>query len=306
MIRQKPSGTAMLGRSQLVNAASKRVPMVPLAAVEPFAMQPLLRLGIWGAAATATLLIAVLASRSEVGSQRFGAMLASLSGSNAGQANSAAAHGFDAEAEARRLSAAIRGLAVENGQIESRVTAVERNMEDATGSIARQIEAVKTAITPPWPADEPPTPATPAVIAAVVAPIEPQPAGLASPLPPNPLTPAAPPPVAAPPIATPPAADNTATASPQAQYGIDVGSAQSIQALHARWAGVRSAHPKLFAGLQPVVTLKELARSDRIELRLVIGPLASADEAARLCASLADYRVPCRPTNFGGQHLLLQ
>jgi len=54
------------------------------------------------------------------------------------------------------------------------------------------------------------------------------------------------------------------------------------------------------------VTLKELPRSDRIELRLVIGPLASADEAARLCASLADYRVPCRPTNFGSQHLLLQ
>ncbi len=172
----------MLGRSQVLSATPKRVP-----ATKAFTMRPLWRLALWGATAAGALLIAVFASRSEVGSQRVGVMLASLSGGKP----TAAVHSFDAEAETRKLSTAMRGLAVESGQLAFRVTAVERNMEDVTGSITRQIEAVKTAVVPPWPTDEPPTPTTPAVIASVVTPVEPQPAGLASPLPPNPLIPAA-------------------------------------------------------------------------------------------------------------------
>jgi hypothetical protein len=90
------------------------------------------------------------------------------------------------------------------------------------------------------------------------------------------------------------------------EYGADIGSALSIQALRARWAGIRSAHPQLFDGLVPTVTLREIPRSNSPELRLVVGPLVSADAATRLCAALLSSKLFCEPTIFAGQHLALE
>ena len=89
------------------------------------------------------------------------------------------------------------------------------------------------------------------------------------------------------------------------EYGVDIGSAVSIQALRARWAGIRSAHPQLFDGLAPTVSLSETPQSNRPELRLVLGPIASADAAAKLCTTLERFRLTCQPTIFAGRHLAL-
>jgi hypothetical protein len=275
----------MLGRSQAAKAAPKKG-----AETKTFTMKSLWRMAVWGATAASALLIAVLTTRSEVGSQRVGIVLSSLRGappspSGPAATQKVAAQTVDTEAETRRLAEAVRGLAAQNDQLKSRVAAVEHTMDDVTGSVTRQIEAVKTEVAPPWPADKPAEPATSAIIASVVTPV----------VPPNPLTPPA----------RRPAADAASPGSPTT-YAVDIGSAVSIQALRARWAGTRSAHPQLFEGLQPVVTLKEIPRSNRTELRLVVGPLASADAASQLCASLAAYRLFCQPTTFDGQHLALQ
>jgi hypothetical protein len=40
-------------------------------------------------------------------------------------------------------------------------------------------------------------------------------------------------------------------------------------------------------------------------LRLVVGPLASADAAAKLCTTLERLRLTCQPTIFAGRHLAL-
>jgi hypothetical protein len=93
---------------------------------------------------------------------------------------------------------------------------------------------------------------------------------------------------------------------PPAAYGADLGSAASVQALRARWAGIRTAHPELFAGMQAVVMLDETARPKHAELRLVVGPLQSPGAAVELCATLATFRLSCQPTSFAGQHLALQ
>ena len=89
------------------------------------------------------------------------------------------------------------------------------------------------------------------------------------------------------------------------EYGVDIGSAVSIQALRARWAGIRSAHPQLFDGLAPTIALGETQQSNRPELRLVIGPIASANAAAKLCKTLEHFRLTCQPTIFAGRHLAL-
>jgi hypothetical protein len=279
----------MVGQQQALRAPLRR--FVPQR-VDP--MSGLWRLLLWGGIATSALLIAVLAGRGDTGSERAAAAVSSLGGgaSLVRPDGPAAPQKFDAAAEARRLAEAVHGLQAENEQLKTRLAAVEHSMDDITGSITKEIEAVKAAAAErTWPTDDPPVPATPAVIASVVQPEVPPPSGVATPLPPNPLTPPA------------RSADGGA---PPVQYAIDIGSALNIQALRARWMGIHSAHPDLFDGLQAVATLKELPRSNKDELRLVVGPLPDADAAARLCATLASYRVFCQPAIYDKQHLALQ
>ncbi len=298
----------MLGRAHNVKVTSPR--LAAKTRKPSFTMQSFWRLALWGSIAAAALLVAVITGRSEVGSQRAAIMLSSLNLTStpslraaatqvASRENQVASRSFDADPATRQLAQAVRGLTEDRDRLTARLAAVEHNLDDMTGSITRQIEAAKAAkvqaLPPPWPNEEPPVPATPATIAAVIAPAVPPPAGVASALPTRPLTPAA--------IQWPP--DAAASATPPA-YAADVGSAPSIKALHVLWAGIRLAHPQLFEGLEPAVTLRENPHSNRIELRLLVGPLPSAGAATQLCASLAAFRLFCQPTTFAGRHLALQ
>jgi hypothetical protein len=61
----------------------------------------------------------------------------------------------------------------------------------------------------------------------------------------------------------------------------------------------------LFDGLTPTAMLREIPHTNRVELRLVVGPLADAETAKKLCASLAPFRLFCQPTVFDRQHAAL-
>jgi hypothetical protein len=272
-------------------------------------MRRLWRAGIWGATTASALLIAVFATRSEIGLQKVADVLAAVSGGSTAAIQpvtvktQVVTRASDSEAETRRLSDAVRTLASDNGRLEARIAAVEHNMDDITGSVTRQIEAVKAETVNPWPADMTPTPATPAAIASMVTPVLPPPDGITRPLPQNSASPPsihvserAPESIPAPELA----------ASPPREYGVDIGNGLSVAALRARWAGIHSAHPQLFAGLLPIVTLREVPHTNRVELRLVVVPLANAKAAAQLCTSLASIHVTCQPTIFDGQHIALQ
>jgi hypothetical protein len=235
----------------------------------PVTMQGLSRLVIWGTFAVTAMLITLLASRGIVGSPRASVAIATINqGVNPVSAPDVVLPANDtrAAADIRRLGDVVADLAASDKQLKQRLDAVEQNMTDVTGSIAKQIDEAKGATTlAPWP-DGPVVPSTPAAIAEVVAPALPLPM----------------------------------------EYGVDIGSAISIQALRARWAGIRSAHRDLLQGLSPTVTLRETQRTNNPELRLIIGPLQSVDAATHLCASLSAYRLYCEPTIFGGQHLALE
>jgi hypothetical protein len=237
-----------------------------------FTMQGLWRLAAWGATAACALLIAVLATRGAVVARHGPAVVAAAGGSSTPltpprQVAAPASRPSDSPLETQQLSASVRELVVEDDALKSRLAAVERTMDDVTGSLNRNAIAKPAAPSgiPLWPDIQPPMPPSKAAIAAVLAP------GM--------------------PIPT--------------EYAVDIGSALSIPTLRARWADLRSAHPDLFDGLRPVVTLKQMSRPNRLELRLVVGPLASAEDAAKLCADLMPYRLFCRPTLFGGQYLAL-
>lgn len=260
-------------------------------------MRHLWRMALWAATAASALLVAVLATRSEVGAERMASVFPSA---HRHPRVAAPDHPFDAQAESRRLADAIHELGAENERLRTRLAAVEENLNDVTGSVTKQLAAVKATSAGPWPDDAKPQPITAADIASIIAPT----AGLDTPVPSPPKTsPAASPPepqasADLPPIVSP-------SAKPR-EYGVDIGTALSIQILHARWLGIRSAHSQLFEGLTPAVTLKETPKTKRVELHLVAGPLASSEAAARLCLQLARYRLYCHPTVFGPDRVALE
>lgn len=256
-----------------------------------FTMRHMWRATLWGGTAAAALLLAVLTSRSEIGSQRIATVFspAPASGTMHGTAP------FDEQAETRRLAAAVRNLAAENSQLKSQLAAIEQNMSDITGSVSRQIQAVKAETVPAWPSGTRPGPITAAQIASIVAPPAPMPAFDA----PLPSLPSASPPSQQTEEHAPPAVDTAA-------YGVDLGGALSIPVLRARWLGLRSAHQQLFGGLSPTVVLHQTALSKRVDLRLVAGPLPDAGAAARLCATLLAYRLSCQPTHFDRRYVALE
>lgn len=247
------------------------------AAKKVFTMQGLRRLTVWGAAAAGALLIAALTSRSEVAVERVALVLH--------HPKPAAPPPFDAQAETRQLAEAVRGLKVNDEQINSRLAAVEHDMDDVTGSITKQIKAADATRRAE---DGPSVAATAAASASTVAPVE---------------IPSA---VASAPGTIKTAAEPALPALSQTEFGVDIGSGLTIQALRMRWAAVRTAHPQLFEGLEPIVSVREVPHSNRIELRLVAGPIAQPGTAAQLCAQLALLGLFCQPTIFDGQHLALR
>jgi hypothetical protein len=273
----------MLGRTPDPKRASKTAAKTAsaTAATMPSPLQRFRREGLWGAAMLAAVLVAALAAHSDIGAQRAAHILASLNASP-----DASAHAFDAEGAARQLTQAVRTLAQDRDRLAGRLAAVERDMDDLTGSIKQQSEAAKSSQSgSAWPIGAPPVAMTPADIAAMVKSVAPPPSRQAV--------------VGAP----------AATDAPPAQlpaYGADIGSAVAMKTLQTRWAALRAAHPQLFDGMHPVVALRQNAHLNHTELHLVVGPYSSADAAAQFCGLLATFHVPCQPTMFDDRHLALQ
>jgi hypothetical protein len=234
----------------------------------PVTMHGLWRLVVWGSTAATALLIAVLSSRGVVGSQRAAVAASTLGGATVAVVQPAPTPQQPA-ARAFDAQAETKKLA----DAVRDLTADNDELKSRLAVVEHSVDDVtgsiaqqaKATAAPPWPDSGPPVPSTPAAIAAVIAPALPLPM----------------------------------------EYGVDIGSAVSIQALRARWAGIRSAHPQLFDGLAPTISLSETPQSNRPELRLVLGPLASAGAAAKLCTTLERFRLTCQPTIFAGRHLAL-
>jgi hypothetical protein len=89
------------------------------------------------------------------------------------------------------------------------------------------------------------------------------------------------------------------------QFGVDVGTANSLAGLRALWRGLLKSNSAL-AALQPVVAIREGNKGLGMQLRLVAGPLGDAATAARICASLLEGQRTCGTTVFDGQRLAMK
>jgi hypothetical protein len=251
------------------------------------------RLGAWSGITILAIAAAVVAAYTETGARRLALGDVSMIPS--------AAPPSAADPEARRLADALRALSADRDRLAARVSALERNLDDVTGSIPARPGPERGAPNPgasPLPPTLVPTPPTsaatppPVVVASAPPPVRPPPQA----------------PVASrPPISPAITADAAATGSTatRTEFGVDLGTAATVEGLRNLWTAIKGTQAPLVEGLRPVVAVRDGAKPGTLELRLIAGPLANAGVAARLCAALADAGLTCAPAVFDGQRLAL-
>jgi len=142
----------MLEGARIRNATSKKAGVKPA-----FTIERLWRQAVWGCIAAAALLLAIVAAFTDIGSQRATLLGVSLSGAPSSPPQTAqaqtpaqpASRSLDSDYVVRQLAQTVRGLMEDRDRMAKRLAAVERNVDDVTGSISQQIEAAKAPSAPP-------------------------------------------------------------------------------------------------------------------------------------------------------------
>ena len=241
-------------------------------------MRDLCRIGLWGLSATAALTLVAYAGTTEPGRDRLHVAVAEIheilipSGAKP-------LRPLDAR-EGRRLAETVRVLAADRERLLDRVATLEQGLDGITGSIARVEKAVKTPVeTIPAAADPAPMPSPEPEVTPSVTPWANVP--LQVPMPPQ-----------------PPVSSVSKT-----EFGLDLGSASTVEALRTAWGAALRRHGTLLEGLHPVVQMRERPRPGAMELRLIAGPIPNAAAAARLCTAMTAAGALCAPALFDGQRL---
>ena len=270
----------------------------------------------WGIGAAVAITLVVLAGQTETGSQQLQIAFAQANEPEQPQAVAVVPPRVVVdEAASRRLADAVRTLTADRDRLNSRLASLERSFNDMTGSIktvmqanaaAQSVKAPKQAEPEKTlaPAISAPTASTPAV----VSPPLPQAASVpaATPAEPLPAEQQAQEFVPLPPVRVASAAASDPANEPQApakiEYGIDLGSAVSVDAVRGEWLKAKANYGPLLTGLRPVASPRQRA-SGGSDYRLVVGPFASATAAGRMCAKFNAARIACRTAKFTGEDL---
>jgi hypothetical protein len=205
-----------------------------------------------------------------------------------------------AKAESARLEAA-----------KAEMAKAESTKADLAKAESAKAEAAKTDTVKPEPAK--PSPATPLMAAqSMMAPPDPaasklfEPGKASSPVIASPI----PDVVASAQSAADAEADDDAAPKVSLQrteFGVDLGSANSVNGLRALWLGLlKSRSNAPLTALRPIIVVKEATGGLGMQLRLVAGPLNDAGAAARICAILTENKRPCETAIFDGQRLSLK
>lgn len=252
---------------------------------EAIDMATLVRLGAWGGAACVALAAVVFATRSDIGAKRL-----SPPQTAAQPASVTIARVPEPDPETRRMAETIRTIASDRDRLLARVTVIERNLEDVTGSVGR-LNTAKDQVPPPAATPQPaaagdplrsPGPTLGSTISVALA-------------------------LSGPP-ATRPAAQTGSPSAPEQpasetdEFGVDIGGAANVDALRDLWSQARGNHGALLEGLRPIMAVRDRAKPGGIELRLIVGPMTDK-AAARLCASMSASGWTCKPAPFDGQKL---
>jgi hypothetical protein len=251
------------------------------------------RLGRWGVAAIAAVSLAYFVGSSDLGLRRMATAFANLQGLPPTPSVQPRDDG-----EVVRLSESLRRLTNDRDRLLARLETLEHNLDDLTGSIGRgNTTPPATDIVPSSPAESAPPPQT---ISSNASAASTPPTG---PTPPVQQSAVIPP-------AQNVAPDNASTTpvnpTIKVDFGIDLGSAPTVEGLRSLWTSAKNKHAKLLEGMRPIIALRENAKPGSVELRLVAGPLPSAALAARLCVVIITAGTVCQPAVYDGQRLAMR
>lgn len=198
--------------------------------------------------------------------------------------------------EGRKLAETVRVLTDDRERLLARIAALEHNVDDITSSIS----SVERTARPAPPAESSPPPVMSAV-PQTAAPMKPSEDDVAS----N----AAKPEALSSETDTPSVTVRLPNAPPnpvtKRQFGLDLGAAASEDALRTLWANAQRRHSPLVHNLRPVVLTRENPRGGT-EYRLIAGPIANAEKAARFCAAITATGGACQPAMYEGQKLAVR
>jgi hypothetical protein len=269
------------------------------------------RLGSWGVGTVGVLIAGILAAQSPLAERRDQLASADL----VKQSQQLQWIAKESQNQARQLAAAVEVLNSDRDRLYARVTVLEQGLDSVTGSIARQSAA---AAQPPV---APPSGAPPSALSVLpdsksdapppkIAPV----ASVPSPAPvvanrQSDRTPDKPEPAATGAVsANDPIPTDAAGVTPvqPTEFGVDLGTATSVEGLRALWRGVSKANAAQLASLTPIIVVKERTDGLGMQLRLVAGPLTDAAAAAKICATLTENKRACDTSTYDGQRLALQ
>jgi hypothetical protein len=266
-----------------------------------FDMRALFRLAMWGTSAATAVLVAALAGYPNFGPLGPHAFPAWAGGAAPKQPDTAlprlAARLPVADGETRQLAEAVRTLGAEREALLTRIAALERSLGDITGSLNRQTRAM---LAPAAASSMDPTVRAlpPGAMDSTAYSLLAWPGMAAGGAPET--TPSRP----APPNVVEAAAGATLPKL-KAEFGVDIGGAVNFDALRVLWNSSKAGYPALLDGFSPLVAVRENSKSRATELRLIVGPLADADAAAKLCAALTAAHRACQPAPFEGRPFAL-
>lgn len=290
---------------------------------QPFDMRALWRLGGWGAGAACALLLVAFVSASESGNQRLGLAFAPAE-LPVRPVTTVAVAPSQTAVEIKRLEAKIQALNLERERAAARITNLEQQLDDLTGSIKRLADVPPANAAPSVPESLPPPPQTSA--APLLKPTVSDEPSIRSPLEMPALAAATPwPEPAAPAELEKEASLNAATEAPEGEkvpmpparvaaaepavqpeptpsgFGIALAGASSLEVARMQWAAVKANFGSLLAPLQPRAVSDR--RGGATHYRLVVGPLPTLNAASRLCAHIIAAHAVCEPVKYAGQPL---
>jgi hypothetical protein len=290
-----------------------------LAEEDEFDRRTLWRLGSWAAVSVGAVAVAFTATHWSADLRRDQTALANL----LKQSQQVQWIARESQNETRRLAAAVDTLNGDRDRLYSRVTVLEQDLNSMTGAVSRQAATPGPVAWPevsmppvlaiPDPVHAGHSESPPVAVTAATSPLSVagKPTEAKADIPASALPPKAEPPL------TRPASLSAATDSQAApgltekvaertEFGIDIGSANSVEGLRALWRGVTKSHAAMLASLEPIIVVRERDDGPGMRLHLVAGPLVDAAAAAQICARLIEGKRNCETTIFDGQRLDMQ
>jgi len=254
----------------------------------------------WGGVTAVALFAFAIASQTDTASERLRRVFAAGDSSAiAGMPPRVA----QLESDTQLLAAQVRALVTERDRLSGRIALLESSIDDMSGTIKKQAAATAAVFAakenPPAPSPKIQAASPPAVTVD---------RDTTSSIPPNPSPKAVqtlsivPMPPAR--IANASAVENDQSAPKQAEFGLDLGSGSTIDAVRLRWITVKASFGPLLSGMRPLATRDH--RAGATGYRLIVGPLPNSAAATGLCAHFVAARTPCRAVRFEGEQIAQQ